>query len=97
MRTGSRKLATLAAALTEDLVRQYVGVPETGVSIVVLPQDAFRRPFHIEHIIAKQHGEKLSLKISRLLAGTAICRKVPIWPESIPNRGIPFAFQASNG
>lgn len=26
-----------------------------------LPQDAFRRPFHVEHIIAKQHGGRTLL------------------------------------
>lgn len=72
--------------MTEDLgaaVRRRAG---NRCEYCHLPQDAFRRPFHIEHIIAKQHGGQIELKNLALACWYCNLKKGPnlagIDPES---------------
>lgn len=72
--------------MTEDLgaaVRRRAG---NRCEYYHLPQDAFRRPFHIEHIIAKQHGGETQLENLALACWYCNLKKGPnlagIDPES---------------
>ena len=72
--------------MTEDLataVRRRAG---NRCEYCHLPQDAFRRPFHIEHIIAKQHGGETQLENLALACWYCNLKKGPnlagIDPES---------------
>ena len=47
---------SIAAVLTNELAAEVRRRAGNRCEYCHLPQAAFRRPFHLEHIIAKQHG-----------------------------------------
>jgi ribosomal protein S14 len=53
-----------------------------------IPQEAFRRGFHIEHIVARQHGGSTSLDNLALACWTCNLKKGPNLSEIDPATGI---------
>jgi hypothetical protein len=52
-----------------------------------LPQSAFRRPFHIEHIVARQHGGSPRLENLALACWSCNLKKGPNLPGIDPETG----------